>query len=81
MSLDECSSICPPGGSVANFLAKGLPKITTDWSKWRIFFCDERLVDFENDDSTYRVYKEGLMTVVPLTDDQVVKINPELSGR
>lgn len=65
---------------MANFLAKGLPKVQTDWSKWKVFFCDERHVDFDSADSTYRVYKEGVMTKVPLSDDNVIKINHTVPG-
>ncbi|KAF6038927.1 hypothetical protein EB796_002761 [Bugula neritina] len=67
------------GGSLAKFLTKGLPSISTDWSKWLIFFCDERHVDFKNEDSTYKLYKESLLTKVDLKDEQIIKINPELS--
>ena len=45
-----------------------------------MFFCDERHVAYDNSDSTYKVYKEGLMSKVPLADKNVIKINPELSG-
>jgi len=71
---------CIAGGSLAKFLTKGLPSISTDWSKWLIFFCDERHVDFKNEDSTYKLYKESLLTKVDLKDEQIIKINPELSG-
>ncbi|XP_067946176.1 6-phosphogluconolactonase-like [Watersipora subatra] len=67
------------GGSLANTLAKGLPLIETDWSKWRVFFCDERHVPFDNADSTYRVYKEGLFAKVPLSDKHVFKIKPDIT--
>ena len=65
---------------MAKYLAQGLQGIDTDWSKWRVFFCDERHVTYDNADSTYKVYKEGLMSKVPLADENVIKINPELSG-
>ncbi|XP_049819766.1 6-phosphogluconolactonase [Aethina tumida] len=49
------------GGSVASFLTLGLPKITTDFEKWKIFFCDERMVPIENPDSTFGFYKKHLI--------------------
>ncbi|CAH0546115.1 unnamed protein product [Brassicogethes aeneus] len=49
------------GGSVATFLSIGLPKITTDFEKWKIFFCDERLVPVDNPDSTFGFYKKHLI--------------------
>ncbi|KAG8332234.1 hypothetical protein J6590_024428 [Homalodisca vitripennis] len=65
-------------GSLATFLAKGLPKIATDWSKWKIFFCDERVVPIESSDSNYGLYKNSLIGVVPVKEDQFIKINPHL---
>lgn len=68
------------GGSLTTLLAKGLPQITTDWSKWKLFFCDERVVPLDSQDSNFGVYNSTLMGVVPLTEDQFVKINPNLTG-
>ncbi|XP_066153024.1 6-phosphogluconolactonase [Euwallacea fornicatus] len=64
------------GGSLVSFLVDGLPKIKTDFSKWRIFFCDERLVPVDNPDSTYGVYKKQLIDTqaVNLREDQFVVI-------
>ncbi|CAH1785858.1 unnamed protein product, partial [Owenia fusiformis] len=67
------------GGSLAKFLCQGLPSLETDWSKWRLFFCDERHVAFDDPDSTYKVYKEGLMSKVPLAENHVFKTNPNVS--
>ncbi|KAJ8926154.1 hypothetical protein NQ314_021497 [Rhamnusium bicolor] len=49
------------GGSLATFLTIGLPKIKTDFSKWRIFFCDERLVPADDPESTFGLYKSKLV--------------------
>lgn len=62
------------------FLSEGLPTITTDWSKWRFFFCDERIVSFENGESTYGLYRASLIGKVPITEDQFIKIDPDLTG-
>ncbi|CAG9856054.1 unnamed protein product [Phyllotreta striolata] len=64
------------GGSLATFLATGLPKIQTDFSKWTIFFCDERVVPVNNPDSTFGLYKKTLIDsgAVPLKDEQFVQI-------
>ncbi|XP_055626773.1 6-phosphogluconolactonase-like isoform X2 [Toxorhynchites rutilus septentrionalis] len=32
------------GGSIADILAEGMYDIRTDFTKWQIFFCDERIV-------------------------------------
>ncbi|CAD6208497.1 GSCOCG00010497001-RA-CDS [Cotesia congregata] len=68
------------GGSLIKFLAEGLPSITTDWSKWRFFFCDERIVPFDNEDSTYGQYKASLMGKIPITEDQFITIDTEHSA-
>ncbi|CAH1966301.1 unnamed protein product [Acanthoscelides obtectus] len=52
---------CLSGGSLVSFLATGLPNIKTDFSKWRIFFCDERVVPEDDPDSTYGSYKKNLL--------------------
>jgi len=52
------------GGSIINFLAEGLPKISTDWSKWKIFLCDERLVTEDDPESTYGCYKRKLLPLL-----------------
>lgn len=68
------------GGSVVTLLAQSLPNITTDWSKWYFFFCDERIVPFDSSDSTYGEYKSKLIGKIPVTEDQFIKINPDLSA-
>ncbi|KAJ8890993.1 hypothetical protein PR048_010502 [Dryococelus australis] len=77
---DELFKIGLSGGSLTKFLSIGLPKIETDWSKWRIFFCDERVVPTECADSTYGMYKSALIGTVPITEDQFIKIDPNLTA-
>lgn len=69
------------GGSLVNFLALGLPKITTDWSKWRLFFCDERVVPSESPDSTFGAYRKSIIGKVPLSESQFIQIDPHLAGK
>lgn len=66
------------GGSVIKFLATGLPGIQTDWSKWRMFYCDERIVPFNDPESTFGGYKEKLIGKVPLQESQFINIDPNL---
>lgn len=65
---------------MSKFLCGGLPSIETQWDKWLLFFCDERLVPFNNDDSTYKIYAAGLIGSTPLKEEQFVRINPDLEG-
>ncbi|XP_046558305.1 6-phosphogluconolactonase-like [Haliotis rubra] len=66
------------GGSLAKYLCNNLPSLKTDWSKWRMFFCDERYVDYNDPDCTYKVYKENLLPKVPLKEDNIFPINPDI---
>lgn len=63
-----------------SLLSEHLAKIETDWSKWRFFFCDERLVAFDDPESTYAQYRDNFISNLPITEDQFIKINPQLSG-
>ena len=60
------------GGSLPNTLAKALlPRPTggvddtPDFSKWEIFFADERAVALDHEDSNYRLVKEELLDKIP----------------
>ncbi|XP_011206888.2 probable 6-phosphogluconolactonase [Bactrocera dorsalis] len=61
------------GGSVLNFLSKAIPRIQTDLSKWKFFFCDERYVDETDPESTYGAYK---IKLVPQTELQLHQFEP-----
>ena len=69
------------GGSAAKFLCNGLPKQDTDWSKWRVFFCDERHVKFDNPECTYTIYRDGLMSKVGLKEEHVFPDTPDCTGK
>lgn len=63
------------GGSLIKYLANGAENAKTDWSKWQLFFCDERFVDVADDDSTFGQYKKLFIPKTRLTDSQFVIIN------
>ncbi|XP_005088833.1 6-phosphogluconolactonase isoform X1 [Aplysia californica] len=67
------------GGSAAKMLCAALPEATTDWSKWRVFFCDERHVPFDNPECTFSFYKNNLMSKVPLSDEHIFPLNPNVT--
>ncbi|KAL4702441.1 hypothetical protein ACJJTC_017647 [Scirpophaga incertulas] len=62
------------GGSVVKYLSEGLPKLSTDWSKWVLAFCDERVVPEESPDSTFGTYKRQLIPKTTLNEDQFLSI-------
>lgn len=66
------------GGSLVKFLASGAANSTTDWSKWQLFFCDERYVPEDNEDSTFGQYKKNFIGQTKLAESQFVTINTQL---
>lgn len=69
------------GGSLVKMLAQALPSLSTDWTKWRFFFCDERIVPFDDEESTFGLYKTTLIGKIPITEDQFIKADPKLDGK
>jgi 6-phosphogluconolactonase len=56
------------GGSLPKTLAKGLLAKSEDkieWSKWEIFFADERAVPLDHEDSNYKLLKDELLDKIP----------------
>ncbi|KAJ8299988.1 hypothetical protein KUTeg_021507 [Tegillarca granosa] len=52
----------------------------TDWSKWRVFFCDERHVPYDDKDCTYTLYKNKLIDEHGvLSLDNIYPINPNVT--
>lgn len=62
------------------YLCEGLPKVNTEWSKWTLAFCDERLVPEDSADSTFGVYKKELIPKTALDEAQFVVIKQGVSG-
>ncbi|CAK1547817.1 unnamed protein product [Leptosia nina] len=62
------------GGSVVKYLSEGLPKVNTDWSKWVLAFCDERLVPEDSEDSTFGVYCKQMIPKTLLDKSQFITI-------
>ena len=66
---------------MAKFLCQGLPDKQTNWSKWHVFFCDERHVPFDDPECTYNIYKRDLMSKVDLPKENIYPDNPDISGK
>ncbi|KAK3124049.1 hypothetical protein QOZ80_8AG0639760 [Eleusine coracana subsp. coracana] len=71
------------GGS----LVKALRKLTeppyleaVDWSKWHVFWVDERVVPKDHADSNYKLALDELLSKVPIPTEQVYAINDALSA-
>lgn len=67
------------GGSLIKYLASGAANCSTDWSKWQLFFCDERFVDETNEDSTFGQYKKLFLPKTKLNESQFVTIDRSLA--
>ncbi|XP_060519370.1 6-phosphogluconolactonase [Cylas formicarius] len=82
IALNGIFNVGVSGGSLVSFLAAGLPKIKTDFTKWRIFFCDERVVPEDDPDSTFGAYKNQLVDNknINLREDQFVTIKQGVSA-
>ncbi|KAJ1290521.1 hypothetical protein BS78_02G250600 [Paspalum vaginatum] len=71
------------GGS----LIQALRKLTeppylnsVDWSKWHVFWVDERVVPKDHEDSNYKLAFDGFLSKVPIPPGQVYAINDALSA-
>lgn len=69
------------GGSLVKYLCTGLPNIDTDWSKWILLFCDERLVPEDSEDSTFGAYKKDFLPKVPLKENQFIRIKQGVTAQ
>lgn len=67
------------GGSLIKYLAAGASKCTTDWSKWQLFFCDERFVEENNEDSTFGQFKKLFVPKTGLAITQFVTVDLSLT--
>lgn len=67
------------GGSLVKYASQAFSSITSEWSKWHFFFCDERLVPFDDKESTFGLYKGELLEKIPITEEQFITINPVLN--
>ncbi|KAF0898308.1 hypothetical protein E2562_007160 [Oryza meyeriana var. granulata] len=51
-----------------------------DWSKWHVFWVDERVVPKDHADSNYRLAMDGFLSKVPIPASQIYAINDALSA-
>ncbi|KAJ2897688.1 suppressor of los1-1 [Coemansia aciculifera] len=67
------------GGSLPATVAKYLKdNKNVDFSKWFVFFSDERCVEHTDSESNYKLVKDELLSHVPIPSAQVVKISEAL---
>ncbi|KAG5233643.1 6-phosphogluconolactonase [Salix suchowensis] len=51
-----------------------------DWSKWHVFWVDERVVPKDHPDSNYKLAFDGFLSKVPIPSGNVYAINDALSA-
>lgn len=74
---DKPFTVAVSGGSLPALLADGLLPLsdTMDWSRWHVFFADERHVPNDHGDSNFRACKEVLFEKVPIESAQIYTID------
>lgn len=83
ISDHEYFSIAFSGGSVATIAPGGLLELSDlkslDFSKWKIYFCDERYVDLSHPDSNYNAIDKNFLSKVDgIKPTNVFTIDPAL---
>ncbi|XP_021667343.1 probable 6-phosphogluconolactonase 1 isoform X1 [Hevea brasiliensis] len=77
-------AIALSGGSLIGLMGKLCEapyNKTVDWTKWYIFWADERVVAKNHADSNYKLAKDGLLSKqVPIVPSHVHSINDSLSA-
>ncbi|CAG8447683.1 28627_t:CDS:2 [Dentiscutata erythropus] len=69
------------GGSLPKLLAADLKhRKDVKWDKWEVFFCDERIVPLEHEDSNYFLCKKELFDHVPIPPEKIHTIDPNLAS-
>ena len=67
------------GGSLPKLLAAGLVgDESVEWSKWHVFFADERIVPLDDKDSNYLGCDDVLFSKVPIPRNQIYPLDPTL---
>ncbi|KAM7273159.1 hypothetical protein ACFE04_027823 [Oxalis oulophora] len=76
-------AIALSGGSLIGLLGKLCEapyNKTVDWSKWYIFWADERVVAKTHHDSNYKLARDGLLSKLPIVPSHVHSINDSVSA-
>lgn len=66
------------GGSLPNNLKGLVGQQGVHWEKWEVFFCDERVVPLDHEDSNFRACNEAFLKHVPIPREQIHTIDESL---
>lgn len=79
---DKPFTVAISGGSLPKLLAAGIVGTplasSVDWSKWHVFFADERVVPLDDADSNYKACNERLFDAVGIPKTNVHAIDASL---
>ena len=68
------------GGSLPKLLASGIvDNKSVEFSKWHVFFADERIVPLDHEDSNFLGCNENLFSKVNIPRDQIYTVDANLS--
>ncbi|BEJ17336.1 hypothetical protein CspHIS471_0607370 [Cutaneotrichosporon sp. HIS471] len=70
-------TIALSGGSLAANLRGLAGQQNVQWDKWEVFFCDERAVPLDSEDSNYHSNYVSFLQHVPIPKSQIHTINPQ----
>lgn len=70
-------TVAVSGGSLPKLLSKDLAQnMQVDFSKWHVFWADERCVPLDHEDSNYLLLKKELLDKVSIPAENIHTINP-----
>ncbi|CAA3013011.1 probable 6-phosphogluconolactonase 4, chloroplastic [Olea europaea subsp. europaea] len=75
-------SVVLSGGTLIDTMRKMVEspyKDSVDWSKWLIFWVDDRVVPLDSDDSNYKLAWDGFLSKVPISPSNTYAINDKLT--
>ncbi|GFP98800.1 probable 6-phosphogluconolactonase 4 chloroplastic [Phtheirospermum japonicum] len=76
---ENCSFSLIFSGGTLRKLVEPPYKETVDWSKWLIFWVDERVVPLDHEDSNYLLASQGFLSKVPIPPSNIYAINDKKS--
>ncbi|CAL9062993.1 unnamed protein product [Musa banksii] len=77
-----CFTIALSGGSLISFMGKLCEapySKTVDWTKWYVFWADERAVAKNHVDSNYKLTKDAFLSKVSILSSHVFSINDHVT--
>ncbi|KAJ3673090.1 hypothetical protein LUZ60_006464 [Juncus effusus] len=77
-----CFTIAISGGPIISLISKLCEAPyhkMLDWSKWYVFWADERAVSKTHSESNYKITKEKLLSKVPILNSHVYSLNDALT--